>query len=261
MNTITSREYKLIMNSGRFSHRRDTCNVFQTLIGFLADSLGGEIDRQDDEEERETSYLDTPDFRLRAAGYALRLRYEQDEDDYKLTLKFRSPDLILAEEASVETADDRRADMKFEEDLMPPFRSVFSRSSAIRFKDEPELGDLKDAIEIFPALTKLGLPGETRLKTVNGFTATEVFRKLCKVDFKKADPIKLGLSFWYAGKAVNWPLIAECAFDFEIDANKERFDLDQVKRANDLFRILQKQPGWFNTDATTKTRYAYEGLR
>ncbi|POF28640.1 CYTH domain-containing protein [Roseibium marinum] len=260
MNTITSREYKLILNSGRFQDRNAGSEAFQDLIDFLAGQLGGEIKRQQKEEMRRTTYLDTQDFELRRAGYALRLRHEKDDDDYKLTLKFRSPDLILAEDASVETTDDRRAEMKFEEDLMPPFRSVFSRSSAIRFKKEPELSTVHDATGIFPALKRLGLAEKTKLLTVNGFRPAEIFRKLCKVDFRKADPIKLGLSFWYAGNTDYWPLIAECAFDFEWDPARERFDLDQVRRANELFRVLQKQPGWFDAEATTKTRYAYEGL-
>jgi len=261
MNTITSREYKLILNSARFLDRIAASDAFQDLIGFLAGRLGGEIKRQTKEEIRNTSYLDTEDFLFRRAGYALRLRHEEDEDNFKLTLKFRSPDLILAEDASVETTDDRRAEMKFEEDLMPPFRSVFSRSSAIRFKKKPDLATIDAAIEIFPALKSLNLPKKTKLATVNGFTPKEVFRKLCKVDFRKAEPIKLGLSFWYAENARDWPLIAECAFNFEWDAGRDRFDLDQVRQANDLFRLLQMQPGWFNADATTKTRYAYEGLQ
>lgn len=261
MNRITSREYKLILNATRFLDRETASNAFQDVIGFLAERLGGDIDRQDKEEARETSYVDTEDFRLRAAGYALRCRYEEDEDDYKLTLKFRSADLILAEDASVETADARRSRMKFEEDLMPPFRSVFSRSSAIRFKKKPKLATIEDAVEIFPALEKLELHKKTRLSTVNAFTATEIFRKLCKVDFKKAEPIKLGLSFWYPDGPTGWPLIAECAFDFEWDGRKKGFDLDQVRGANELFRLLQKQPGWFDPAATTKTRYAYEGMR
>lgn len=261
MTTITSREYKLILNSGRFHDRKPASDAFQNLIGFLAEQRGGSIKRQNKEESRRTLYLDTAELDLRSAGYALRLRHEGDEGDYKLTLKFRSPDLLLAEDASVATADGLTAVPKFEEDLMPPFRSVFSRSSAVRFPHNPDLATLTQAIDIFPALKRLGLPGKTALASVNGFTATEVFRKLCKVDFGKGEPIKLGLSFWYAGAARDWPLIAECAFDFEEDEDTHRFDLDQVRAANELFRLLQQQPGWFDAGATTKTRYAYEGLR
>jgi hypothetical protein len=261
MQTITSREYKLILNSARFLDRGAASSAFQDLAGFLAGRLGGEIKRQDKEEERRTTYLDTADFSLRAAGYAFRVRFEADDDTHKLTLKYRDPDLILAEAASIETADWLNADIKFEEDLMPPFRSVFSRSSAVRFDDEPDTSSLEKAAEIFPALAALGLPDDTKLTIVNGFAPTEIFRKLCKIDFGTADPVKLGLSFWYAGDTATWPLIAECAFDFEWNADQQHFDLDQVRHANDLFRLLQKQPGWFDAEATTKTRYAYEGLK
>lgn len=261
MDTISSREYKLILNSGRFRDRSAGSNAFQDMVGFLTEKLGGEIKRQDKEERRKTLYLDTEDFRLRAADYSMRLRYEEETDDFKLSLKFRSPDLILADAASVETSDDKRAEMKFEEDLLPPFENVFSRSSAIRFKKKPDLSSVADTAKIFPVLKKLDLPNKAQLKPVNEFTAREVFRKLCKIDFRKVKPIKMSLSFWYAGGVSEWPLIAECAFDFDLDDNTERFDLDQVRRANELFKLLQKQPGWFDTSSTTKTRYAYEGLR
>ncbi|MHA7777562.1 hypothetical protein [Roseibium sp. M-1] len=261
MKTITSREYKLILNPGRFLDRKAACNALQDLVGFLAERLGGEIKRQAKEDERRTSYLDTEDFALHKAGYAFRLRFEAGDNVHKLTLKYRDPDLILAEAASLETADGLDADEKFEEDLMPPFRSVFSRSSAVRFSEEPDVSNLARARDIFPALSALDLPGETKLATVNRFRPTEIFRKLCKIDFGTGEPVKMGLSFWYAGKATNWPLIAECAFDFACDEDTEHFDLDQVRRSNDLFRLLQKQPGWFDAEATTKTRYAYEGLK
>ncbi|GAA0773910.1 hypothetical protein E1180_00690 [Roseibium denhamense] len=261
MNHITSREYKLILNASRFQDRAAASEAFQDLAGFLAGQLNARIKRQNSEEKRETFYLDTGDFRLRAAGYNLRVRYEENEDDFKLTLKYRSADLILTEDASVETADDRRASMKFEEDLLPPFRSVFSRSSSIRYKILPDLDTIGTASAVFPALRSLGIDDAAPLKKVNGFTAAEVFRKLCKINMKPAAQIKLGLSFWYADQLKHWPLIAECAFDFEWDAQSERFDLSLVRQANELFRLMQKQHGWFDPSATTKTRYAYEALR
>ena len=265
MDWINTREYKLILAADRFYDRKDGSDAFQDLAAYLVDRAGGKVKRQDSEEDRRTRYLDTAGFGLRSGDYVLRLRDEKEAGDTKITLKYRGADLILAEAASVKAAD-KDAREKFEEDLLPPRRSVFSRSSSIRMSKAPDLGTVGDAERLFPGLKQLDLPKKAGLSVVNRFTAFEVFRKLMKIDFGGKQDLKMGLSFWYHGKDAaagkgserSWPLIAECAFDFKADGKS--FDLNLVRQANALFSVLQRQPGWFNPDATTKTRYAYEGL-
>lgn len=260
MTPITSREYKLILNSDRFADRAAGSASLQQLVAFLAEKLGGSIKRQKKEDRRTTTYLDTSDFRLREAGFAFRLRHEQDGKTVKLTLKHRSEDLAQAATAPVDAASGLKAELKFEEDILPPYRTIFSRSCAIRSRTAPDLADVDRAVRLYPGLAGMGVPGQEKLVPVNGFTATEIFRNLCKIGYPKAPPIKLGLSFWYGGKAGGWPLIAECAFDFDWSPKKKRFDPKQIRNADNLFRLLQQQPGWFDSEATTKTRYAYEGM-
>ena len=256
---VTSREYKLILVPDRFADRRGGAAALRDLVHLFAERNGAKVEDQGGEELRRTHYLDTKAHHLRDAGFALRVRFEDDQGQYKVSLKHRTSDRYLAASKNVRSAKPKDDDPKFEEDILPPFRSVFSRSNSRWFDELPKLKDIGDAVQLFPGLSALEAPKEAELETVNSFEAHEVFRKLCKVKFKKGRKAKVGLSFWYHTPEDRWPLIAECAFDYDTDDGDE-FPIPVVEGANQLFGFLQNQPGWFNFDATTKTKYVYEGL-
>lgn len=260
-NGITSREYKLILSADRFRDRSFGSEALQEVAVLLLEKNGARVKTQSAEETRRTWYLDTADFDLRHAGYILRIRYEDEDRKYKIALKHRTRDRLLAGDADVSSTAPKDKP-KFEEDLLPPFRSIFSRSNAFKDRTLPDLDTVKDAEDVFPGLKKLAIPGKTKLEKVNGFEAQEIFRKLAKAEFDKDTEVKIGLSFWYPqGSKTDrqWPLIAECAFDFDAE-KKGNFDLKTVRGANGFFRSLQNQPGWLNLAGTTKTRFAYEGM-
>jgi len=259
---VSSREYKLILSPDRFADREAGAEALRDLIHLLVSRQQVDVEDQADEETRRTYYLDTFASHLNHAGFALRVRYEQEEDAYKIALKYRAPDRYLAASKNVRSSKDKNGSVKFEEDILPPFRSVFSRSSSIWCDELPKLDTLDDAAQLFPGLAALDIPKKTKLAKANGFEAHEVFRKLCILKFKNKKTktkVKLGLSFWYHTQRDRWPLIAECAFDYKAH-NGDDFPLDVVEATGKLFCSLQNQPGWFNSGATTKTRYVYEGL-
>ena len=256
---VTSREYKLILTSDRFADRHGGAAALRQLVRLLVERLDARIDDQDEEEIRKTYYLDTAAFHLRRAGFALRIRFEKDDGKYKISLKHRTPDRYLASSKDLTSPGHEESGAKFEEDILPLFRSVFSQSNSLWFNELPKLKHLGDAAKLFPGLGSLSVSKKTDLAKVNKFKAHEVFRKLCKVKFGNRPKVKMGLSFWYYTQEDRWPLIAECAFDYDTNAG-DRFPIHVVEGANQLFRSLQSQPGWFNFQATTKTRYVYEGL-
>ena len=257
---INSREYKLILSADRFADREGGIEALRDLVRLLTGKLDADMEDQSELEVRRTYYLDTPARHLRQAGYALRVRFEEEDGKYKLALKHRAADRYLVGAKDLSSREDEDK-LKFEEDILPAFRSVFSQSNSIWFESLPKLENLNDAAEIYPGLGDLEVPGETPLAKVNDFEAHEVFCKLCKVKFGKKPKAKLGLSFWYLTPDDRWPLIAECAFDYgNKEQNDDSFPTPVVQGANDLFRALQGQPGWFDLNATTKTRYVYEGL-
>ena len=178
---ITSREYKLMLNTERFRDRRAGAGLFWKLLTFLVENQGNEVisdqvDRleKDAEKIRTTWYLDTPGYELQRANITLRVREEPSaKSPFKVTLKFRAPDRYTAAGCDVrcsqEVADD---DLKFEEDVVPPFVSKFSYSVSFKSKELPAIKTMGDAVDIFPGLAAYDFPGKTPLRwsTASGRT-------------------------------------------------------------------------------------------
>lgn len=260
---VTSREYKLILSVDRFEDRKAGSAVFANLVRFLAQRQDAEVRRQKKEERRLTWYLDTPGLALRRNGYVLRVRKE--EDGHNVTLKYRHSDRYLSACRNLSP----HGKTKFEEDILPPFRSKFALSTKIRLDEEPQVAALSDVLSLFPGLDPEEIEAKEAapVRTVNGFQANEVSRRLCKLLFDKKDPeVKAALSFWYLGSGEGeLPLVAEFSFDYDVDDvglsdQLEQFPSHVVEGCNRLFESLQRQTAWTNPDFTTKTGYAYNAL-
>ena len=261
---VTSREYKLMLNTDRFGDRARGTDSFFALLEFLIRKEGGAVtETQTEEKRRLTSYLDTPEMALRQAGYALRLR-DESGGPFQLNLKYRAADRYLSAEQDV--SGSQGGEMKFEEDVLPPFASKFSRSNSLESQERFDVDTVRKLVSLFPGLGALNLGPDIAVKTVNDFTAAELVRKLCKFQFGGPPNLKASLSFWYlTPDEAGWPLI--CEFSFDYDASKggaadklEQFPAATVTGANRLFEALQGQAGWANLNASTKTAFALEAL-
>ena len=264
---VTSREYKLMLNMDRFKDREQASQEFLSLLSFLVRKEGGRVvEEQNEEERRQTSYLDTPEGALHQQGFALRLREEDDgEEGFQINLKYRASDRYISAAQDLSTPQEGKT--KFEEDILPPFISKFSHSISIETDTAPELGTMNKVMDLFPGLRELDIDENTPVETVNDFKVLEVDRKLCKLKFDDAPIIKASLSFWYLTEEEDeWPLVGEFSFDYDIpdsgaDEDKlETYPLQVVEGANRLFNALQKQEGWLSFSTTTKTAFAFEGL-
>lgn len=264
---VTSREYKLMLNTDRFRDRGQGSEVFFDLIDFLIEKEGGKvIEKQNKEEKRKTSYLDTRELALRQQGFALRLREEDKaEDGFQINLKYRASDRYIS--AAQDLSGFQVNKTKFEEDVLPSFVSKFSHSTSIKTDTLPDLSSMEKVDSFFPGLKDLEIDGDTVVETAHGFKAKEVVRKLCKFRFGEATTIKASLSFWYLTDEENdWPLVVEFSFDYEaLDGGEggdklEAYPREVVEGANRFFGALQNQAGWVSSDTTTKTAFALEVL-
>src|SRR5215210_361340 len=135
---VTSREYKLMLNTDRFIDRNQGSEVWLSLVDFLVEKHGGQIIETDEVEERKASYLDTPALALDQHGFALRLREEDNGGDrYQINLKYRDPDRYIS--AAQDLFSEPAGKTKFEEDISPPFISKFSHSTSIKTNTLPNL--------------------------------------------------------------------------------------------------------------------------
>ncbi len=282
---ITSREYKLMLNTERFRDRRAGASLFWKLLAFLTENQGNEVipDHADPdknaEKVRTTWYLDTPGYELQRANITLRVREEPEaKKRYKVTLKFRAPDRYTAAGSDIscsQEVDDE--DVKFEEDVVPPFSSKFAYSVSFKAKGLPPLATVADLNALFPGLKGYDIPQATPITAVNGFQAHEVLHYVGKLKLDKMPAVraaggmpefvvKVALSHWYLRPDENdYPLVTEFSFGFDAAGQKdderlERFPPTVVAGANRLFRDVQNQAGWLAQFGSTKTAYVFEVL-
>lgn len=266
---ITSREYKLILNPDRFRDRQQGIEAFWELIQYLVEIQEGKSKKtaNEEEEKRQTYYLDTVGLELYQQGFILRVR-EEKQDVSKITLKYRHTDRYLSASQDLSSSDEK-GKRKFEEDILADASSKFSHSVSIE-KEKPwsanEVKTIDDAITLFPGLKDLNIHKGTEMKTVNNFKAHEIACKLGHLDFDNGQTkIKAVLSFWYLlGKKDEFPLVVELSFGYDAleDGQElsqlERFPIQVVKQTHRWFETLKKQAGWVSEPAMTKTSYAYK---
>lgn len=297
---VTSREYKVLLNTERFLDRGDGIARYRKVLTYLAEQDNKfTVEHQDDLPFRRTTwYVDTPSFDLHRCGMALRIRDEEIDDKrhYKVTLKFRDPDRYISAHAPMDCRHKiKDGDDKFEEDITPAhssdtsssFASAFSRSVAFYADDKPDLKCIADAVDLFPGLAELNLPDSLHLQVANSFLAAETQYWIAKFRFRLSDDegddpksdyvVKSCINFWsLSSDADEYPLVAEFSFDYDMplgrngergaidDEHKkgrlEEFPADVVAGANRLFRNLQRQTGWIAPMSMTKTAFAFEAF-
>ncbi|NEP03781.1 MAG: CYTH domain-containing protein [Okeania sp. SIO2G4] len=206
---INSREYKLILNINQFYDRTHTVERFGNLVESLTQQFKGKvISQQTEEKYRQIYYLDTPNFDLRHHGFILRIRREKKyhQTKYQITLKHRESDHYLS--ASQDFSATKPGKTKFEEDIIPPFKSKFSQSISVTKNRQPNFENIKQVAKLFPGLKALDIPEQTSIELVKNFRAFEVVNKLANLQFGDKHIVKTDLSFWYLNTTDNLPLIA-----------------------------------------------------
>lgn len=266
---LASREYKLMLSTTRFHHRQTASDEWMAVVRDVVVRLGGvlipqeELD-EDVEKRRRAWFLDTAVSGLGALGWTLRVRKEKD-DDFNLTLKFRSPDRYVSAAQELGASPGHNTEAKFEEDVLPPFAIQYSNSNKIKkLKKEPAPATVEGAAQLFPVLGTLGIPGNTPLGKADDFEAREVVLQVGGFRFGDGPAIKMSQTFWYpAGidaRENEYPLVAEFSFDFEAAGEGDRFPLATVSGADAVFRRVQAQAGWMDVSGTTKSALVAAGL-
>jgi hypothetical protein len=261
---VVSREYKVMLDHGRFADRAVAVKRFWAE---LVDAAGtttvarakGEFDKKD---KRTIVFLDTPDLTLGRSGLILRRRAEGDSIQY--TLKCRSDDRYFAAGSDVSAGKGHRSKEKLEEDIAPPFRCRFSRSATVTLPDERAVRTLQAAAAFFPLLSRLRMdgrvcPADTPLAVVNNITAFERVYTGARLAFDLPDAgdqdASVALILWSNSKKGR-PLAAEVSF--RVKDSDERFGRDLARAARTMFARVQ-QLDWCRPEATTKTQFVYGG--
>jgi hypothetical protein len=303
---LTGREYKLLLDPDTFRGAPSDAMAgklwsrrLKPLIGDSLDARKSGESRAEGEltlaKQRIVTFLDTRKRLLAKHGFALRSRVFVEKDERpgmpEVTLKFRTPDALLA----AEFADKGRstiADWKFEEDIAPlqiaagsgservivakPPATYSRFSVSLNLEFDSPLATLGDAFDRFGAFereledAKAG-PADRDLKLHAGPTICEWVFQNAQVDLGEKLEAEFGFTLWYfvtGGKRRNpcrpaasgalQPDVAEISFDLEADEG--RVESGVSRRAMRLFIAMQENLP-VNRRAASKTALALPTLQ
>jgi hypothetical protein len=266
MQRVGSREYKMMLRAARFAGEGEApaqaaAGFWKAVAGAVlphaisVSGLDGLIRRK-----RRVRFFDNAAHGLRARNYVLRERIDQDSQEREVTLKFRHPDRYVSQDRDMTPADGHEADVKFEEDIKPPFSALFSFSSSVLIPQDLSLATFGDAAKLFPGLAKAvdDLPEDDALDVVGGFTAFERVIKGTGFHIRRDPEVHAdcALTLWYTGEGDTRPLLAEFSFKYE-DAD-EAYTGKMTRRAYDAFVAMQRElTDWIDTESDTKTAFVY----
>ena len=126
---------------------------------------------------RRIRFFDTAERGFNDRRYIFRERVDVDSDECQVTLKYRHADRYVAQDRDMRPKDNGDdAETKFEEDVKPPFVSVFSYSTTVKIDPDQEFGRVEQVVELFPGLADELRDADTggNLTVVDDFCAREL---------------------------------------------------------------------------------------
>jgi hypothetical protein len=296
---IDGREYKLLLDPAGFagapSHKAAKAFWNRRLKPIIEKQLRAKDDEASRAEgelapkkQRVVTFLDTKKGLLAKHGFALRQRTAIEKGEpvgrTEVTLKFRSPDfLIAAEYCRAAKANGGGGDTTLEEDIGPlqvprgkkPVavaepRSIYSRFAvSTKVKPDDSFETLGDAFSRFGALEqslRRDSDGEDLgpVRLHSGPTICEWVFQEAAVDLGDKLDAEFAFTLWYFGKGGGLrglykramsgaldPRIAEISFDFKTQAG--RLDTEAAERATKLFIGMQEKLP-VNKEEASKTK-------
>jgi len=155
---VTSMEYKVMLRARLFDgdeqRMHSAIDAFWTDLtaALAAMDIPCEGSFTQVKARRLIRFFDTDEHRINADQYIVREREDLDTGEREVTLKFRHPDRYVAADRRMDPADARDAKTKFEEDVKPPFVSVYSFSTTQPLQSGSVLGQVQDVADLFPGL-------------------------------------------------------------------------------------------------------------
>jgi hypothetical protein len=264
---VGSREYKVMLLPERFagteSEARAAVAEFWADVGQVLAELDIPTEGSFDEVKahRRIRFFDTAERSLNGGRYIVRERIDVDNDERQLTLKYRHADRYVCQDRDMDAkpnSDD--AETKFEEDVKPPFVSVFSYSTTVRIDGDRRFDRIEDVIDLFPGLDN-GLrraDEEGGLEVVRDFCARELvlvgaFLLLGKRDIEA----ECAMVIWHDDDDETTPPVC-VEFSFKYGDDDEDYKGTVTRDAHDVLQALHTRlPEWVHPEPKTKTAFVY----
>ena len=263
---VGSREYKIMLKSGRFAGDEknllgvarqfwlEAARVFGPVVLFTSGDLGHINDK------RRIRFYDTRAQQLNRNAYIFRERASVNDSMREVTLKFRHPDRYVACARDMSGNGKGKWKTKFEEDIKPPFQQLYSYSTTQPIPADYKIATLQDVMKLYPGLKRslTGFAIDEPLALVEGFSAHELVIGGAKLQLGKKYNVwaECVLVIWYDDDKKGDPVVAE--FSYKYGDAGEQYGGGTVRRAYEVFQLLQTQfDGWVDRDSKTKTAFVY----
>ncbi len=208
---------------------------------------------------RRIRFLDTAEQTFNGERYIVRERVDVASGDREVTLKYRHPDRYAASDRDMEAKSERSAETKFEEDVKPPFTSVFSYSTSVEVDTDLDITNVRQVVEVFPGLAKeLPRVDEGELAVVRTFCARELVLVGASVSLGKRDSeAECALVVWHDEDKVETPPVC-VEFSFKYGNDEEDYRGSVTRDAHEVLQALSsKLPDWVHPEPKTKTAFVY----
>lgn len=264
---VTSREYKVMLLASLFDGDEAVFRAkvdsfwgsFAELMHTLDIPVTGAFTEV--KARRLIRFFDTDAHHLNADQYIVREREDIETGEREVTLKFRHPDRYVASDRRMEPAEDGGAKTKFEEDVKPPFVSVYSFSTTQPLESGRVIERLRDVATLFPGLADDldDLPSESPLVLVSDFVGREIVLEGASVLLGKRDVAsECAIVAWYdEGEQDTTAVVVEFSFKYGDDLEDYRGSV-----ARDAYAVLEALQGsmvdWVDPNPVTKTAFVYK---
>ena len=262
---VRSREYKVMLLPEPFAG--DETKLHES-AGRFWDEARGVLEPLDIPTEgafdevkarRRIRFLDSAEHTLNGQRYVFRERINVESSERQVTLKYRHVDRYVASDRDMDAADEGKAETKFEEDVKPPFVSVFSYSTTVEVDDDVHVSRLGDVFQLFPGLEReLNDPEDFELADV-GFAARELVLVGATLLLGKRDvEAECAMVFWHTGSDGDAVTPACVEFSFKYGDDEEDYRGSVARDAHDVLKALSDQlPKWVHPTPVTKTALVY----
>lgn len=261
---VRSREYKVMLQPDAFAGDEDKIREVAARFWSEASEVLEPLDIptagafDEVKARRRIRFLDSAEHVLNTRRYVFRERVDVESEEREVTLKFRHPDRYVASDRDMGSTGRGNAETKFEEDVKPPFISVFSYSTTVEVGDDVDVSRLSEVMGLFPGLAdELDDSDDHELTDVRSFCAREPVLVGAMLQLGKHDvAAECALVVWHddADAASGKPACVE--FSFKYGDDQEDYRGSVARDAHDVLQALQ-QLSWVHPKPTTKTALVY----
>ncbi len=275
---LNAREYKPILDPNKFAGTDSDKDIVTGIIENQIDKQNNIGFRKTNEKKvKNVWYMDTDDQELHKKNhFTVRVKQKTAGNmNYDVTFKVRHADKKIVTSVDLYTIKHQPAfkleKQKYEEDIISPFDSIFSVSTELEYKENPNLKTCDDIISIFPNLKLDGLKGK-QLVEVNWFKAEETTYKMGEIVTDDAKKAEVEFSLWSVfhlpkdkpkSQGIKSPIIGEFDMDVSvkdlIKTGENDFDVftdPAISEINDFYNQMQNQD-IIGKKNKTKTEYVY----